>query len=274
MFRWIERRHWHPTNPMVMIVTDLDTHHVYDPEARVALRVLHRFTMPDTADDRLVAECRTTRTHAGCLEAEAYRAVGSPTAVAVTELWQDERAYGTYWRASLTTGDTLLTLDLARTDSADTEFYRQQHFRPDNGIWRVRNSEVEPHPIAWPARGPVRILIQSCFLDTDEEREWTARNDAETQREPGCLEFRWMRGIEDPRHVLLAELWESQQIYDRHWALRLATGSGGNPDRVRAERTFGTNGAEFYRLQEFRHHYDRWLPRHAPEWSSTIEWPS
>lgn len=242
-------------------------------EARVALRVLHRFTVPETNDERLVAECHATRQYAGCLEAEAYRAVGSPTTVAVVELWEDEHAYGAYWSATLLHTDAPLSLELARTDSSETEFYRQQHFRPENGIWQARDADTAVRPVVWPARGPIRILIQSCFLDTAEEREWIARNDAETQREPGCLEFRWMRGIEDPRHVLLAELWESQQIYDRHWALRLATGSGGNPNRVRTERSFGTNGAEFYRLQEFRHHYDRWLPRNASDWSSTIEWP-
>ncbi|WP_244931381.1 antibiotic biosynthesis monooxygenase [Nocardioides sp. W7] len=242
------------------------------------LRILHRLTLPATATasatatGRLAAEAVAARSLPGCREAEAYRSLSSPDQVAVVQLWEDEDAHDAYAAAVADGAVASLPAELASRDEAGTEAYAHEYAAPVEGVWTAA-SQSAGRRIVWPARGAVRIVIQSCFADPDAEAPGLLANEAETRREPGCLEFAWMRGVEDPRHILLLELWESQRIYDQHWLLRRRSGSGG-PARVRAERTFGSNGAEFYRQQEFRLLYDRWLPRAEDAWSTTVDWPA
>lgn len=238
----------------------------------MTLRILHRLTLPASADERLAAEAGATRDLPGCREAEAYRSLGSPDEVAVVQLWEDEAAHDAYAAAVAVGTRTALPADLAAGDEARTEAYAHEYATPVEGVWTA-TSQGAGRRIAWPARGPVRIVIQSCFADTAAETPGLLANERETQREPGCLEFRWMRGVEDPRHILLLELWASQRIYDQHWILRRRT-AGSGPARQRAERAHGTSGAEFYRQQEFRLLYGRWLPRDEDAWSTTVDWPS
>lgn len=238
----------------------------------MALRILHRLTLPASADERLAAEARATRELPGCLEAEAYRSLRVPTEVAVVQLWAEESAHDAYAAEVADAVVPSLVADLAGRDEARTEAYAHEYFAPVEGVWAAASQGAERR-IVWPARGPVRILIQSCFADPEAEAPALAANELETLREPGCEEFAWMRGVEDPRHILLLERWTSQRIYDQHWVLRRRTGSGG-PARVRAERSLGSNGAEFYRHQEFRLLYGRWLPADEDAWPTTVDWPA
>lgn len=238
------------------------------------LRILHRLTLPTSADtdERLAAEAAATRALPGCREAEAYRGLSSPDEVAVVQLWEDEDAHDAYAAAVAAGTCASLPAELAVRDEAVTEAYPHEYAAPADGVWTA-GSQGAGRRIVWPARGAVRIVIQSCFADVDAEAPGLLANEAETRREPGCREFAWLRGVDDPRHILLLELWESQRSYDQHWILRRRTGSGG-PARQRAERAHGSNGAEFYRRQEFRLLYGRWLPRDDDAWSTTVDWPA
>ena len=234
------------------------------------LRILHRALLPTSADERLATESAAARTVPGCLEADVYRSLDDPAEIAAVELWQDEAAYGAHMAALADGSRTSLLVELAARDEARTEAYAHEYAALVDGVWTT-SSRTPGGPIAWPARGAVRIVIQSCFADVDAEAPGLLANERETRREPGCEEFTWMRGVEDTRHILLLELWGSQRLYDQHWTLRRRTGSAGAA-RIRAERSHGTGGAEFYRQEELRLLYDRWLPRDPQAWSTTVDW--
>lgn len=238
----------------------------------MAIRILHRLTLPDAADERLAAEDSALRELPGCLQAESYRSLRSPAAVAVLRLWEDEAAHDAYAAAVADGTVASLAAELAGRDEASGEAYRHEYFAPVDGVWTAE-SQGAGRRIVWPAGEAVRILIQTCFPDTEREAPALLANEHETLREPGCLEFTWMRGVEDQRHILLLELWASQRLYDQHWVLRQRTASGGQASR-RIERTRGSNGLEFYRHQEFRLLYGRWLPADERSWSTTVDWPA
>lgn len=237
----------------------------------MTLRVVHRLRLPDADAAQLVTEIRELRGRRGCAEAEAYSFLSAPEEIAVVELWDDEEAFDAA-RGSRADGPTDLLHDLATTDSVRTEIYRHSPFAVTDGRW-VPTLEDRTATVQWPAAGAVRIVIQSCFADPEEERPSLMENEAETRREPGCLEYGWMTSLDEPTHVLLIELWEDQLLYDRHWALRARSGQLGRPRR-RAERRHGSNGAEFYRMQRFRHLYGRWLPADPRDWSTSVDWPN
>lgn len=236
------------------------------------IRILHRLALPGTADARLADEAEALRTLPGCLEAEAYRSLRAPDQVAVVQLWSDQTAVDGHVAALATGERRCLAAEHAGRDESVDEIYPHQYFAPVEGVWTA-TGRTATNRVAWPAGGPVRIVIQSCFEDPAAEAPGLLANEEETLREAGCEEFGWFLGIGDPRHVLLLEHWRSQRLYDQHWNLRLRTGSTGAPRR-RAERSHGSNGAEFYRRQRFRLMYDRWLPADEDTWSTTVDWPA
>lgn len=238
---------------------------------RVTLRILHQFRAPASADDRLTAEAATTRGLPGCQEAEAYRGLSEPERVAMVQLWDDEDAYASYLTAVMAAELDSLPIELAGRDQAQTEAYPHTYFAPVDQVWTAQGQDVSRR-IVWPARGPVRIVIQSCFANTAAEAPELLDNERKTRREPGCTDYAWLHGIDDNRHILLLESWADQRLYDQHWILRCRT-RGTNSARQRAERAYGTNGAEFYRQDELRWHYDRWLPTDDNAWSNTVAWP-
>lgn len=234
------------------------------------IRVLHRLALPDTADERLADEAEVLRGLPGCLEAEAYRSLRVPEEVAVVHLWSDESALDAHVAALATGERRCLATEHAGQDGSVAEIYPHRYFAPVDGVWTATGRDATSR-VVWPAGGPVRIVIQSCFEDPEAEAASLLANEEETLREPGCEEYGWFHGIGDHRHVLLLEHWRSQRLYDQHWNLRLRTGSTGAPRR-RAERSHGRNGAEFYRRQPFRLLYDRWLPADEDTWSTTVDW--
>jgi quinol monooxygenase YgiN len=233
------------------------------------VRVIHRFgdQTADVAD--LVGYAKQTRDEVGCLEAECFTGLTGEPITAVAELWEGETAYARAWGSALQSRRAGLLFGHGRPES---EFYQHRYFHPDDGAWVGDGQAASGDKIFWPAAGPVRVVIQTSMPDVDAFAPGLQANAAETRREPGCVAFEWCRSAESEHHVLLLELWESQALYDAHWALRLRTSPPGPPPSP-APREHGTNGTEFYRYQPFTHLYDRWLPADPSRWSAAVIWP-
>lgn len=242
------------------------------------LRVLHPVT---AADDALVAYAEWARAQDGCIEAEPYRRTTGDRRGWLVELWADEPAFTSFWRGVLDGGEggSLLRDSVSAADAAASEIYHQRSFHKERG-WVDDSLPDEGSVIAWPARGAVRVLIVTSVADPDAALTGFGRDEAATRREPGCLEYDWCQSLVDPHHFCLAELWESQPIYDAHWQLRIKVAEAAErraaspPRRAPGPRSLGANSLEFYRHQPFRHHYDRWLPADVAAWSETVSWGS
>ena len=246
------------------------------------LRVLHEFDDP-TVLGPLGAELASVRDEPGCASAEAYASlVAGEDFYALTMVWQDEAAYDAFWsRALAGSYPTLLGLvagaagDDPLDDRAATEFYRQEAFAVRGGRWVPEAADETARRIFWPAAGPVRIIIQYAVDGSDAMYAAIDAEVAETRREEGCLEYAWLENVELPDHLLLLELWADQVVYDRHDALRGATAEFRGPTlRTPIEPTRGPVSREFYRHQEFRHHYDRWMPEDPAAYAQAVVWPA
>ncbi|MFJ3673849.1 putative quinol monooxygenase [Streptomyces sp. NPDC090106] len=208
-------------------------------------------------------------------EAEVYTSLDAPERVVVVQLWTDQQAYGTYWLS----GDRDDKKDPLRRCAAEgdqdrtgSEFYLHQQFRKD-GMWLAESLHGSTPAISWPGRGAVRVFAQGALPDPVAARPALLANSVAALREPGCLQFEWFQGTEFAQDCLLLELWSDQQHYDRHWRLRMQTGSSPASGPV-ADRGTGSSGMEFYRHEPFVHLYDRWLPADPNQWSDTVAWPS
>jgi quinol monooxygenase YgiN len=239
-----------------------------------AIRALHQLVADDSQGAELVDYVQRVRKQPGCVEAECYRSVDDPRNAGIVELWRDQHAYGDYWTRVLDSPEQDVVLRAAAQPGpgrAGSEFYRHQYFYRDR-IWVPVDHRDRTQKVRWPASGSVRIIIQNSQSNVDTIAPVLLGNARETRREPGCLQFEWFRSIEFRNHMLLLELWQDQAIYDAHWHLRIATGSGGAVAREPAPRQQGSNGLEFYRYQPFTHLYDRWLPADVTRWSETVIW--
>lgn len=238
----------------------------------MTLRVLHQFSRDSVDEADLVRCTRSVRGVPGCLEAECYRSVVDPENLALTELWEDQHAFGDYWAHALAKPEDNPLVRAVGDGEREpvSEFYRHQYFSA-RGAWVAQVHKDRVQKVFWPAAGRVRVFIQSSSAHFDAVLPALLDNVRETRREPGCLQFAWVRGVEFPNHTALIELWESQAHYDAHWSLRTATGPSGPPPEP-PPRQQGTNGAEFYRYERFRHLYDRWLPADVSRWSATVTW--
>ncbi|SDB80575.1 Antibiotic biosynthesis monooxygenase [Raineyella antarctica] len=243
------------------------------------LRVLHEFAdADDLAALRAVAE--QLRQEPGCASAELYATLAEgEDRLALTMLWDDEAAYDEFWARALA-GEhpalvTPLTGGTGPDDIASTEFYRRATFALRAGTWVPEHADEGTRKIFWPAGGPVRIIIQNAVHATEAMYDKIRAEIAETRREEGCLDYGWYEDVDLPGHLLLLELWADQVVYDRHWALRGATAAFvGDNLRVPAEPQRGPVAREFYRWQDFRHHYDRWLPADPDAYATTVLWPA
>lgn len=236
----------------------------------MAVRVIHRFPAGTADVGSLISYAKQARDEPGCLESECYRGLAGEPVTALIELWEDESAYARSWGSAVRTGRADLLL--GHGHRPESEFYPQQYFQPDNGAWVADGQARDAGRIFWPAAGPVRLAIQTAMPDVDAIAPGLQANAAETRREPGCVAFEWLRGAEFDHHALLLELWQSQAVYDAHWALRLKTSPPGPPPPP-AQRLHGTNGTEIYRHHLFTHLYDRWLPADPARWSAAVIWP-
>ncbi|MFD4506234.1 antibiotic biosynthesis monooxygenase [Streptomyces sp. NPDC058457] len=250
----------------------------------MSLRVVHQRVVEPGAQAAWSAYAAGLRDSKGCLEAEVYRSLDDPERLAVVELWEDDGAFGRAWGELLAEGTLPPGLSSSPPKSVAgagsvSEFYRHGYTDRASGNWLPTSRADEAWRVAWPARGQVRVVIQTSTRPTQEE-PWPGGVEAllETRREPGCLQFEVFAGVEFEQDGLLLELWEDQSRYDAHWRLRTrvreAGGAGGGGARpVQHERGQGNNGVEFYRHQPFVHLYDRWLPVAPEAWSDTVAWP-
>lgn len=240
-----------------------------------SIRALHQLAAGESQNAELVDYVQRARKEPGCMEAECYRSIDDPGSVAIVELWRDQHSYGDYWARVLEDpGQGVVLRAASRHAQGDSgsEFYRHQYFQRDR-IWVAVDHQDRTQKVFWPAAGSVRIVIQGSQANVEETLPALLDNARETRREPGCLQFDWLRSVEFPNHMLLLELWGDQAIYDAHWQLRIKTGSGGGGAvREPAPRQQGSNGQEFYRYQPFTHLYDRWVPADVTKWSETVIW--
>lgn len=246
------------------------------------LRVLHEFDDP-TVLGPLGTELVAIRNEPGCATAEVYASlVAGEDFYALTMLWENEAAYDDFWKRALAGGHPVL-VGLVTTaaaadpqdDRASTEFYRQEPFAFRGGRWVPEADDEASRTIFWPAAGPVRIIIQYAVQGSDAMHAAIDAEVAETRREEGCLEYAWLENVELPDHLLLLELWADQVVYDRHDAMRAATAGFRGPTlRTPTDPTRGPVSREFYRYQDFRHHYDRWQPEDPAAYAQAIIWPA
>lgn len=243
------------------------------------LRVLHEFGEDADRDGLLDAAIRL-REEPGCASAELYVTLAEDEdELALTMVWESEAAYDTFWARALAGAYPALVGPVTGTVEEDettvTEFYRRSTFALREGVWVPEDADGATRKIFWPAGGPVRIIIQNAVQASEEMYDKIRAEIAETRREEGCLEYAWYENVDLPGHLLLLELWADQVIYDRHWHLRGATAAYvGDTLRVPAEPQRGPVSREFYRWQDFRHHYDRWLPAHPAAYATTVSWPA
>ena len=246
------------------------------------LRVVHQRVVEPHAEAEWSAYTDRLRDTEGCLEAEVYRALDDSRRLALVELWADDGSFGRAWGELLADGRTPSELTSAQPcEGAEhhwfSELYRHGYADRVSGTWRPAGHAEQAWRVQWPARGRVRVVIQTSTRPTREE-PWPGGVEAllETRREPGCQQFEAFAGVEFEQDGLLLELWQDQATYDAHWRLRTrvrgtAAGGGGRPEQH--ERGQGRNGVEFYRYQAFLHLYDRWLPAEPEAWSDTVAWP-
>ena len=243
------------------------------------LRVLHEFG--DASDlEALRAEPAALREEPGCTSAELYATLADgESELALTMVWETEQAYDAYWARALAGAHPtlvgLVTGGVGPDDTTVNEFYRRSTVALRDGVWVPEDSDQSTRKIVWPAGGPVRIIIQNAVLATPAMYDKIRAEIAETRREEGCAEYAWYESVDLPGHLMLLEVWADQVFYDRHWALRGATAAFvGDNLRTPAEPQRGPWAREFYRWQEFRHHYDRWLPADPGTYATTVSWPA
>lgn len=246
------------------------------------LRVLHQFVIPDwalpaaaTTPKGITDEIAWMRSEPGCVTAELYRMV-EPVSLpdhALTAIWADEPAYWAFWEKVLNGGYPTLARLLSDDDAA-TEFYARTPFKLEDGVW-MPEVPTGQRRIHWPARGAVRIIIETAVQASEAMYAKIAGEVAETRREDGCETYAWLENVELEGHLLLLELWSDQVVYDRHWHLRLVSSPfRGETMRHPASPQRGLVTREFYRQQRFRHYYDRWLPADPIAAATTVEFPA
>jgi quinol monooxygenase YgiN len=248
------------------------------------LRVLYQVCRDTNDVDDLLAHTEAARSTPGCEESECYRAFEHAENLCVIELWTDEWAYTAHWRELVQSGkawDTILRSTADRTYGRNgTEFYWQQYYSNKDGVWTPPEDHERSSAVLWAGGGPVRIIGQATRGEIQETMPVLVAYSEETRREPGCLQFEHHGSIEPnaQNDSVNLELWTSQVIYDRHWALRrrsVAAGAvlaSGGRSTERPERRFGGNGYEYYQCVYYTHLYDHWRPEDVDRWSESVRW--
>lgn len=250
--------------------------------ADAGVRTLHTFDRAEDPD-ALRAETAALREVPGCSSAELYTSLSPEDEFhAFTTIWESEADFDAWW-ATVRTGASpeIFTL-LATDDPADpdldragSEFYPRTPFALREGVWVPEAADENARTIFWPARGPVRVIIQNAVDASDAMYAKIRAEVVDTRREEGCLEYAWLENVELPGHLLLLEVWSDQIIYDRHWELRRRTAAFvGDNLRTPTTPKRGPISREFYRYHDFRHHYDRWLPADPSAHATAIIWPA
>lgn len=235
------------------------------------LRVLHELAGPVAG---LAAEVARLRDEPGCVSAELYATLAAGEEQhALTLLFDTEEQYWSAWDRLLRGAHPAL-LDAVRSAPV-SEFYDRTPFALRSGTWVPEAADEAARRIFWPARGEVRIIITNAVEASPAMYGKIRAEIAETRREQGCVSYAWYESTDLTGHLMLLEVWADQVVYDRHWALRVATAPYvGDNLRRPAEPLRGLASREFYRRQQFRAHYDRWLPADASAHATAITYPA
>ncbi|GAA0717043.1 hypothetical protein Drose_16730 [Dactylosporangium roseum] len=202
------------------------------------LRAIHYFgSAPGSAVD----------THRSSLpeEVEATSFVSASGFTLVLELWPTETGYAEHSFSAFESGQPFW-----QDHAQPSELYPLTRFTRTDGVWHP--IEEPDHRIGWGNSRPVRVLY--AFSAPAESDFANDIQTLETLREPGCEQFEYFVSVEDPARHLLLELWGDQYLYDRHWDLRLRTGT---PPTTTLHPT---DTVEFYRFAQFDCSYGWWHP--------------
>ena len=104
---------------------------------------------------------------------------------------------------------------------------------------------------------PIRVVINMTFPTAEAaEAELPVRIERCRQteaEEAGCLQFEIFRSAMKPERLVLCELWESEEAFDRHWNLGRSGGRPPNPTTPGRQML-----AEFYIQKTFASVDGRW----------------
>lgn len=202
------------------------------------LRVVHHLSL-DHADELP----RYTASLPGEVDLRAFRSARGE--MTLLELWPDSDRFAAYSADS--------EWEFWRLFSTPSELYPQQRFTRSQGVWHTIG-DTNRAVVEWGNPSGVRVFYQ--FLGSTDDFDPQISSTIETLREPGCLQFEHASDIDDPKHILLTELWSDQATYDAHWHLRMITGTPPN-----APLDSGASDViEFYRHAEFICLYGIWMP--------------
>jgi quinol monooxygenase YgiN len=123
-------------------------------------------------------------------------------------------------------------------------------------------------------RQQVRVVVQINLEEGAGDREALAASivagSDKAAREPGCLQYTSYRSISAPDTVVVLELWDSLENYDRHWQSMVAEdpkagwpGPDGEPRKV----------IEFYRHAVFELIDGAWQTTDVAGRCESIRWP-
>lgn len=120
----------------------------------------------------------------------------------------------------------------------------------------------------------VRVLIQFNRADGVDEmvQGMVERCKKVEAEEPGCVQYEVFRSAMNPNKVVLLELWESLEIYDKHWALAQANRPAMPPPPAAAPPARPASDAEFYQHTLYEVVDGAWAPRDPQERSQSIRW--
>jgi quinol monooxygenase YgiN len=229
------------------------------------------------------------RDEPGCVQAELFRSTEFPENLLNLELWESPAAFDTHWKRVLDSGRPpgLPYLNSPyhhgaiesprRHGQNGIEFYEQAGFSQVDRVFVRADEAQRSEYVRWPAWGKIRIIIQ-LTSDPNAPRSPQADDPVETRAEPGCVEFEFFRGVEYPENVALMEVWESPEIYDRHWLSRIlqqnAFAAAGNaPQRPPPmQRRYGSMGFEWYNHSYYTLVDNVWVPENPAQRMLTVRW--
>lgn len=224
------------------------------------IRALHRVAGRATRSYELLSEYSALAAVGGASIASYRSSDGSDV---LCELWPTEVEFAQFWQEQ----DRSDSPAVALAADALTEIYRHVPFGRPEWVWAPRGDEPSGPGVMWPNRRPVRIVYQfdDSAFPAIEDRPITRQ----TRLEPGCEEYEYLEGA-GSRH-LLVEKWSNQTLYDRHWDLRVRTGTAGLGTGEEVS-TPADDQIEFYPFETYQLLYGSWFPTDPSAASTSVRW--
>lgn len=122
-------------------------------------------------------------------------------------------------------------------------------------------------------RQQVRVVVQINLEEGAGDREALAASivagSDKAAREPGCLQYTSYRSVSAPDTVVVLELWDSLENYDRHWRSMVAEDPrAGLPQEGEPRKVI-----EFYQHSVFELVDGSWQTIDVARRAETIRWP-